>query len=287
MKQRIITLVLGMMLVITITAACYAEKSEMVQPTVSVTETLKSNFDQFFSSRNMNNVTYEFEEITPIDLEKTKFLKITFRDGTNTQEQFVFTDGTYIILDITEVATGAGIKDKLAFKYNKPADIDLSKLTLAYGSRNAKNYIVEVTDFQCPYCRRAHDYLKDKLKDKDVAVYLVHFPLNFHPKAELYARVFEAGAAQDVSFYDELYDTTPDFDSKTDEEIIEYFAAKTVDSAAFKLAVNDHGLSVKVSEQMKMAQSMGIAGTPALYFNGKLVSGYNTSMIDLAISTFN
>jgi thiol:disulfide interchange protein DsbC len=289
-KQRIITLVLGMMLVLTITAGCKTEKTEKIKipPIKDVLEqSLKESLGKYFASRNMQNVTFDVEVIPEeAELILAQFVKLTFSDGANTQEQYVFTDGTYIIPDMTEVATGAGLKDRLSFKHSKPADIDLSKLSLAYGSRNAKNYIVEVTDFQCPYCRKAHEYLKDKLVGKNVAVYLVHYPLSFHPKAELYARIFEAGAAQDISFYDDLYATTPEFDAKTDEEIIAHFAAKTSDPAAFKLAVNDPALSVKISEQMKMAQSMGIAGTPALYFNGKLVSGYNTPMIDTALSSF-
>ncbi|MCD8492141.1 MAG: DsbA family protein [Geovibrio sp.] len=106
------------------------------------------------------------------------------------------------------------------------------------------------------------------------------------PKAELYARVFEAGMAQNANFYDDLYSTTPDFDAKTDAEIIDFFAAKTADAAAFKALVNDNATVGKVAEQMQAAQAMGVSGTPALYFNGKLIGGFKPPMFDLAIETF-
>lgn len=277
--------ILAVLLLISV-AACGAQK-ETAKPEADVSAVMKENLGKFFASKNMNDVTYEVEVIEPVEgVEALKFVKLTFKDAERSQEQYVFTDGTYIIPDITEVATGAGIKDKLVFKNTPPADIDLSKLTLAYGNKDAKNYIVEVSDFQCPYCRRAHEYLKEKLAGKDVAIYFMHFPLAFHPKAQLYAKVFEAGAAQNANFYDELYSTAPDFDAKSDEEIIDYFAAKTADAAAFKALVNDEATAAKVAEQMQAAQAMGISGTPALYFNGKLIGGFKPPMFDLAIDSF-
>ncbi|MCD8568672.1 MAG: thioredoxin domain-containing protein [Geovibrio sp.] len=277
--------ILAVLLLVSL-AACGAQK-ETAKPEADVSAVMKENLGKFFTSKNMNDVTYEVEVIEPVEgVEALKFVKLTFKDAERSQEQYVFTDGKYIIPDITEVATGTGIKDKLVFKNTPPANIDLSKLTLAYGNKDAKNYIVEVSDFQCPYCRRTHEYLKEKLAGKDVAIYFMHFPLAFHPKAELYARVFEAGMAQNANFYDDLYSTTPDFDAKTDAEIIDFFAAKTADAAAFKALVNDNATVGKVAEQMQAAQAMGVSGTPALYFNGKLIGGFKPPMFDLAIETF-
>lgn len=268
--------------------ACGAQKAEQAQPvSQDVATEIKENLGKFFSSRDMTGVTYDVDVIESLEgVEALKFVKLTFKDGERVQEQYVFTNGKYIIPDVTEVATGAGIKDKLIFKNTEATKFDLDSLTLAYGKKGAKNFIVEVSDFQCPYCRKTHEYLKEKLEGKDVAVYFMHYPLSFHPKAELYARIFEGAVAQGTSFYDELYATTPEFDAKTDDEIIAYFAAKTADPAAFTAFVKDPALGVKVADQMKQAQAMGISGTPALFFNGRLVSGFKPPMYDLAIDLF-
>lgn len=268
--------------------ACGAQKAEQAAPvTEDVTTVIKENLATFFASRDMNDVTYEIEVIEALEgVEALKFVKLTFKDAERVQEQYVFTNGKYIIPDITEVSTGTGIKDKLIFKNTPATQFDLDSLTIAYGNKGAKNYIVEVSDFQCPYCRRAHEYMKEKLAGQDVAVYFMHYPLSFHPKAELYARVFEGGAAQNVEFYDELYSTTPDFDAGTDEDIISYFAAKTPNPSAFTTFVNDPAVGARIADQMKTAQAMGINGTPALYFNGRLVNGFKPPMYDLAVDLF-
>lgn len=286
MKKNILAVLL-----LVVVAACGGQKEtptkQVTKQKVDVAAAMKENLKTFFSTRNMGDVTYEVEVLQSLDgVEDLKFVKLILKDADRVQEQYVFTNGKYIIPEITDIATGAGIKDQLVFTSTAPADIDLSKLTLAYGNKDSKNYIVEVSDFQCPYCRRAHDYMKEKLEGKDVAVYFMHFPLAFHPKAELYARVFEGGAAQGVNFYDELYDTTPDFDSKSDAEIIEYFAAKTPNPADFKAVALADETGARIAEQMQIAQSLGITGTPALFFNGRLVMGFKPPMFDLGVDSF-
>jgi protein-disulfide isomerase len=115
----------------------------------------------------------------------------------------------------------------------------------------------------------------------------MHFPLSFHPKADIYARVFEAGMALGSNFYEELFSTTKEFDQKSDDEIIEYFAAKTSDVAKFKELVANEDIKNKIQSHMQKAQSLGVTGTPALYFNGKFVGGYKPPMYDMAIELFN
>ncbi|WP_022849694.1 DsbA family protein [Limisalsivibrio acetivorans] len=271
------------------TAAADKPVVEKKDNTASVQQQLNDNLAKFFANKQMEGVTFGAEVISAVEgLEDIKFVKITFTDTNTgkTQEQYVFSNGEYLMPDLTSVATGQGLKDTLMFMHAENVDIDTSNLSLAYGSKDAKNVIVEVSDFQCPYCRKAHEYLKQRLQGEDVAIYFMHFPLSFHEKAELYARVFEAGVQTGANFYDELYSTTKQFDKKPDEEIIEHFAAKTDNPEKFKELVNSEELKQKVLNQSKRGQELGVRGTPALFFNGKLVGGYKTDMYDKAIESF-
>ena len=53
------------------------------------------------------------------------------------------------------------------------------------GSRDAKVFIVEYSDFECPFCSRIHPTLETIVEefDGEVAWAYRHLPLSFHPNA--------------------------------------------------------------------------------------------------------
>ena len=70
----------------------------------------------------------------------------------------------------------------------KPRKTDYSKLPLkdavVMGAKNAKKKIVVFTDPDCPYCRKLHDEMKQVIeKRKDIAFYLILYPLPMHKDA--------------------------------------------------------------------------------------------------------
>lgn len=72
-----------------------------------------------------------------------------------------------------------------AIKKQEPKKVDFSSIPLKdavlLGAKKAKKKIVVFTDPDCPYCRRLHEELKEVLaKRKDVAFYLMLFPLPMH-----------------------------------------------------------------------------------------------------------
>ena len=50
------------------------------------------------------------------------------------------------------------------------------------GEKSAKVTIIEFTDFQCPFCKKAHDIVKKVKKKygKKVSLAIKHYPLPFH-----------------------------------------------------------------------------------------------------------
>lgn len=212
------------------------------------------------------------------------YIRITTKEGGNQgNDQLVFTDGKYLFPDIIDVKTSTGMRDELTFKYTAGENIDYSFLSLVYGKKDAKNIIIEVSDFQCPYCRNAHKYLTPKYAGKDVAVYMMHMPLPFHPKARLYAKIFEAAREQNINLAEELYSTSSEFDKKNDDEIIRFYSAKVADKGKFLKAVSESRIDARIDAQMRYAQSYKIQGTPHIFFNGKPVSGFRTNLYDIAL----
>lgn len=73
-------------------------------------------------------------------------------------------------------------------KRPEPRKIDFSKVSLKdaviLGSKKAKRKIAVFTDPDCPFCRKLHEDLKGVVaKRKDVAFYLILFPLPMHKDA--------------------------------------------------------------------------------------------------------
>ena len=70
----------------------------------------------------------------------------------------------------------------------KPQKMDFSKISLGdavvFGPAGAKKKVVVFTDPDCPFCRRLHEEMKKVLAQrKDVAFYLILFPLEMHKDA--------------------------------------------------------------------------------------------------------
>jgi protein-disulfide isomerase len=250
---------------------------------------VEKGMTKFFKENNIP-LSLKIDVIQKIEEPKgLYFIMMTLKDERSgrTQEQFAFTDGKYIIPDILTIDSNTSIKDKLMFDSADKVDIDVSKLSFFGGNKNSKHVIIEVSDFQCPYCKKAYAYLHEAIENEkiDVAVYMMHLPLSFHPKAMLYASIFEAGSELGVNFGGELFATDKEFDAKSDEEIINIFAAKTKDAEKFKALVKSPSIKGKIEAQAKMAGDLGITGTPHIYFDGKPVGGYKESLFDLGLDS--
>jgi protein-disulfide isomerase len=92
-----------------------------------------------------------------------------------------------------------------------PKKIDLGN-SPAKGPNDAKVTIVEFSDFQCPYCKRGYDTMKQVLTTYQgkVRVVFKDFPLNaIHPKAEKAAEAGVCAADQNKfwEFHDKMFET--------------------------------------------------------------------------------
>jgi len=143
-------------------------------------------------------------------------------------------------------------RDQLQAK--KITDIPLDK---AIKIGTGKNKVIEFTDPDCPYCRQAAQYFKNK----NVTKYVYLIPITqLHPKAEEKAKYILA-AEDKVKAYYEVMSGAKDKDDLSSQKISQ--------------DVND-----MYQAQQSIGNKIGITGTPAFWINGKYVPGANIKMFD-------
>jgi len=249
--------------------------------------TVENNFRQNLQKRGMTDIKLDVEILKQLDmLDDFYFVKVNIDDEAKGKKatDYIITNGEYLLPDVINISEGKSLKSNMAFLYDT-YDVSTKGLSLVYGSRDAKNVIVDISDFQCPYCRKAHDYIKEKVKGmNDVAIYVAHMPLKIHDKAVIYAKIFEAGKIMGKNFSDELY--SGKYDNMAKDKIIETFAEKSGNKKKFKDLLDSEKVKQRLDKGKQIAGEMGVSSTPVLFFNGRKVEGYNTDLMDKGLELF-
>ncbi|MHB8878813.1 MAG: thioredoxin domain-containing protein [Myxococcaceae bacterium] len=142
------------------------------------------------------------------------------------------------------------------------------------GPENAKVTIVEFSDFQCPYCSKAHDTVEEVMQAYAGKVRLVfrHFPLEFH---KLAPKAAEASlCAHDQGHFWDYHDAL--FKNQQKLEIADLkaqAAALGLDAAKFDACLDGGAKAAALQEDMAAAKKVGVTGTPAFFINGVSLSG--------------
>lgn len=163
------------------------------------------------------------------------------------------------------------------FFFSKPApSITRAEMipqgTTATGSADAKIYLVEFSDFQCPACGSFKPYvdeLKTSYKDKLLFAYR-HFPLQQHQFARPAA--YSAEAAGEQGKFWEMYDFLFTNQEKlSDEKIKEGAQVLGLDLKKYEEAVKSDKIKSKIDKDLSDGQKFGVNGTPTFYLNGQKI----------------
>lgn len=154
----------------------------------------------------------------------------------------------------------------------------------AKGPASAPVTVVEFSDFQCPQCARVFAQLEEVLKPYAGKVRVVarHFPLEQHPQAFKAAEAAEA-AAEQGRFWEYaalLYANQADLSVSKLKDLA---TQAGLDRKRFDAALDSGKFAEVVQKEFDDAVRIGVAGTPAFYVNGRLVSGSTAEAIKAAI----
>ena len=145
----------------------------------------------------------------------------------------------------------------------------------AKGPDNAPVTIVEFSDFQCPFCSRINptlDQVRSKYGDK-VRVVFRQFPLHsIHPQAQ---KAAEASlCAHDQGKFWEMHDAMFADQQKLAVEDLKATAGRIgLDAAAFATCLDSGKYEQQVEDDVKAGTLAGVTGTPAIFINGRSLSG--------------
>jgi protein-disulfide isomerase len=142
------------------------------------------------------------------------------------------------------------------------------------GSADAPVTLVEFTDYQCPYCSRAHTTIQQLQKDygSRLRVAMKEFPLTMHPMARGAALAALAAGAQGKywEMHDRLFANQRALDPASTEG---YAGDLGLDVARFKADVASPRLAEIVDRDLELGGGVGVTGTPAIFINGRRLPG--------------
>jgi protein-disulfide isomerase len=159
---------------------------------------------------------------------------------------------------------------------------DLADQGRIMGSASAPVWIVEASDFQCPFCKAFHDQtfpslLRDYVNTNKVRIAFLNFPLSMHRNSHQAAEAAMCAAVQqrfwpmhDALFatqdrWGDLPDPTPVYDSLA--------RAVGVNEPDWKHCVTTHATLSLVQADYQRAQQSGVQSTPTFFIGSSVIEG--------------
>ncbi len=170
--------------------------------------------------------------------------------------------------------------DALREKYEVELLLDAFRLEVAADGFPAKGAaspavtIVEFSDFQCPYCARVTPTLDRVIADYGDQVRLVfrNFPLSNHPQARKAAEA--ALCAEEQGKFWQMHDLMFAEQSALGvPELKEKATRLGLDTAEFTTCLDSDKYARQVQADLEAGQVVGVSGTPAMFINGRYLSG--------------
>ena len=171
-------------------------------------------------------------------------------------------------------------------EFKLKAKINTAMLWFGEGSSFSRRvFLLEYSDFQCPFCKRVQGTLDKlrKLYSKEVQFGYRHFPLEFHKEAKYMAESVEC--ARDQGRFWELQKIFYDNKDPVSRTNLHQFAKKAgvKNMRRFQTCLKERKYKDRVSNDLREGMNLGIRGTPTFILgtydpethtvHGELMSG--------------
>jgi len=142
------------------------------------------------------------------------------------------------------------------------------------GPGSALVTIVEFSDYQCPFCSRAHNTMLELEKQYEgkIRIAMKQHPLDFHPNAKPASLAALAAGEQGKywEMHDKIFANQQNLDANTFEGYAKDLGLNVDKWKADQQAAKFQAL---INKDTALAMQIGATGTPAFFINGRKVSG--------------
>lgn len=136
------------------------------------------------------------------------------------------------------------------------ADLDLSKsITIGNGAKT----VMEFTDPDCPFCRKASKYFEGR---SDVTRHVFFYPLRRHPKAKEKAQHVLSQLDRATAYHNVM--------------------SGKMDADKDIAGITPQGIRLQ-EEQLEIAKKHKVDSTPTFMINGRIIVGFDQKKIEEAL----
>ncbi|MGI9533537.1 MAG: thioredoxin domain-containing protein [Thermodesulfobacteriota bacterium] len=172
----------------------------------------------------------------------------------------------------------------------------VSKITLEdvplKGSKDAKITVVEYSDFQCPFCKRASDMLPSLLEEFDgkIKVIFKQFPLPNHnwakPASIASLCAYEQDNDKFWEYHDLIFASQREITLENSNDKFKEFAKQSgLNEAEFDKCLTSEAIAARVDAEMNEANQIGVSSTPTFIIDGMVVPGADANKIKEVINS--
>ncbi len=156
-------------------------------------------------------------------------------------------------------------------------DITALKNGGSVGDPNSKVVITEFGDYQCPYCRVWHQYIKDTIipqYSNKVLFVFKNYPLKMHKNAQAAAQAVESASLQGKfwEMHNMVYDHQADWSNSNDpNSVFEKYASQIgLNVDTWKKDRESDKVRNLIKNDVAIGDQLGLPGTPSFLINGVL-----------------
>lgn len=166
---------------------------------------------------------------------------------------------------------------KHGLKVTLPAprfEIPLAPDAVVTGPADAPITVVEYTDYECPFCRRAQETLDQLMERYKGKLRVVHrdYPLDNHPRARA-AAVAVYCAGEQGRFWEYRRHVLVEPGDLGDEDLRRRASGLKLDPGAFGSCLASGRHDAVIQRGLQEGQGLGVDSTPTFFVNGRMVSG--------------
>jgi protein-disulfide isomerase len=167
-------------------------------------------------------------------------------------------------------------------------DIDLAGGPL-WGPRQGLLTIYEFSDYQCPFCRAAHEEIREAIREYEDRTTFVHFhyPLDmqcnpaisrpFHERACAAAKA--AICAHEQGRFWPFNDLLFEHGRQLDDALLARLVGEAgLDQEALQACLQSNRPAERIAHDLAQAAKVPVKGTPTFVINGRVLSGYREGL---------